>query len=257
MGGFVSLTDQEKNDLLLELEGLRPAQLQWVKGAILAFSVPHEFVRAEDSDIVTQAVLENLGDRMLSHHAGSRQALSKDRFEFAFEAALNDSGISSELVKSRTNRGHDITIAGAPVGLKTEAAAAIREDTIHVSKWMELGRGAWELSLLRDAFLEHMESYDRIFTLRCLSAVPTNVRYELVEIPKALFMEAASCVFEVKEDSRQNPKPGYGYVRDSTGLLKFSLYFDGGSERKLQIKGLRKNLCKVHATWTFGSAAAQ
>lgn len=253
----MSLTDQEKKELLEALEGLRPAQLQWVKGAILAFGVPHQFTRAQDSDIVTQAVLENLGDRMLSHHSGSRQALSKDRFEFAFEAALNDSEIPSQLVKSRTNRGHDITIAGVPVGLKTEAAANIREETIHVSKWMELGKGAWELPLLRDSFLKHMESYDRIFTLRCLSADPSRVRYELVEIPKTLFMEAANCILEVQEGSKQNPKPGYGYVRDSAGLLKFSLYFDGGSERKLQIKGLRKDLCKVHATWTFGSAAAQ
>lgn len=253
----MSLTEQDKKDILDALESLRPAQSQWLKGAILAFSVPHQFQRAEDSDLVTQAVLENLGDRMLSHHAGSRQALSKDRFEFAFEAALNDSGISAELVKSRTNRGHDITISGAPVALKTEAAAAIREDTIHVSKWMELGKGAWELPLLRDAFLEHMKSYDRIFTLRCLSTAPANVRYELVEIPKMLFMEAANCVLVVQEGSTQSPKPGYGYVRDSAGLLKFSLYFDGGSERKLQIRGLRKELCKVHATWTFGSAAAQ
>ena len=37
--------------------------------------------------------------------------------------------------------------------------------------------------------------------------------------------------------------------------VKFSLYFDGGTERKLQIKHLRKDLCKIHATWIFGSAA--
>lgn len=253
----VALSDQEKEDLLAALDGLRPAQVQWLQGAILAFKVPHEFARASDSDIITQAVLENLGDRMLGHHSGSRQALSKDRFEFAFEAALNASGIPSFLVKSRTNPGHDITIAGVPAGLKTEAAANIRENIIHVSKWMELGKGEWELPLLRDAFLEHMKNYERIFTLRCLSANSERVRYELVEIPKALLMEAASCILEVKEGSRQNPKPGYGYVRDSAGNLKYSLYFDGGTERKLQIKGLKKELCKVHATWTFGSAAAQ
>jgi len=253
----VSLTDQEKTDLLTALEELRPAQLQWIKGAILAFKVPHTFERAADSDIVSEAVLQNLGDRMLSHHAGSRQALSKDRFEFAFEAALNDSGIPAQLVKSRTNRGHDITIAGVPVGLKTEAAANIKEQIIHVSKWMELGKGEWHLPLLLDAFLEHMNSYDRIFTLRCLSTAPEKTRYELVEIPKALFLRATNCVLEVREDSRQNPKPGYGYVRDVNGRLLFALYFDGGSERKLQIKSLRKDQCKVHATWTFGSAATQ
>ncbi|WP_422616418.1 hypothetical protein, partial [Rhodoferax sp.] len=45
-------------------------------------------------------------------------------------------------------------------------------------------------------------------------------------------------------------------VRDANGQLKYSLYFDGGTERKLQIKHLRKDLCTVHATWTFGSAPA-
>lgn len=114
-----------------------------------------------------------------------------------------------------------------------------------------------ELPLLRDLFLEHMRSYERIFTLRCLSADPAMVRYELVEIPKALLLEASNCVLEIREDSRQNPKPGYGYVRDAAGQLKFSLYFDGGTERKLQIKGLRKDLCKVHATWSFGSASTE
>ncbi|WP_426769465.1 hypothetical protein, partial [Pseudomonas aeruginosa] len=97
-------------------------------------------------------------DRLLSHHAGSRQALSKDRFEFAFESALNESGIPAELVKSRTNRGHDINIRGVPVSLKTEAAATIKDDANHVSKWMELGRGEWKLPLLLELFLEHMQS---------------------------------------------------------------------------------------------------
>ena len=144
-------------------------------------------------------------------------------------------------MKSRTNRGHDLTIADTPVSLKTEAAANIRGDSIHVSKWMELGKGEWKLTLLRDLFLEHMQSYERIFTLRCLDADPAHVSYELVE---------------VREDSRQNPKPGYGYVRDAAGQLKYALYFDGGTERKLQIKNLRKDLCKIHATWAFGSATS-
>ncbi len=251
----MSQSDNELEGLVDALRRLTPGQQQWIRAAIFAFDMPRFFWRAPDSDFVSQDLLDNLGDRLLSHHANSHQALSKDRFEFALETALNHSGISSQLVTSRTNRGHDITIAGIPVSLKTEAAANIREEIIHVSKWMELGRGAWELPLLRDLFLEHMRSYERIFTLRCLSADPARVRYELVEIPKALLLEVSNCELEVREDSRQNPKPGYGYVKDAANQLKFSLYFDGGSERKLQIKGLRKDLCKVHATWIFGSAA--
>lgn len=252
----MSLSEKEIREIIDTLRRLTPAQQDWVKSTIHAFGVACQFVRAPDSDVVTDAVLASLGDRLLSHHAGSRQALSKDRFEFAFESALNAAGITAQLVKSRTNRGHDITIRGIPISLKTEAAANIKDESIHVSKWMELGRGEWKLPLLLDLFLEHMQSYDRIFTLRCLKDDGAKIRYELVEIPKALLLEAANCELEVCADSRQNPQPGYGYVKDASGQLKYSLYFDGGTERKLQIKHLRKNLCKVHATWVFGSAPA-
>ncbi len=101
-----------------------------------------------------------------------------------------------------------------------------------------------------------MEKYERIFTLRCLSADPAKFHYELVEIPKSLMLEAKYCDLQASENSRQFPKPGYGYVYDEEKRLKFSLYFDGGTERKLQIKGLRKDLCIVHATWIFGLATS-
>lgn len=250
----MNLSEKEISEIVEALRRLTPAQQEWVKSAIHAFGAACQFDRAPDSDVVTDAVLASLGDRLLSHHAGSRQALSKDRFEFAFEAALNASGITAQLVKSRTNRGHDITIRGIPVSLKTEAAANIKDESIHISKWMELGRGEWKLPLLRDLFLDHMQSYDRIFTLRRLKDADAKIRYELVEIPKALLLEAANCELEVCSSSKQNPQPGYGYVKDADEQLKYSLYFDGGTERKLQIKHLRKDLCKVHAAWAFGSA---
>lgn len=252
----MSISRKEAIELIEALLNLTPAQQEWIKSAIKSFGSSYNFWRAPDSDLITEEVLYSLGDRLLSHHAGSHQALSKDRFEFAFESALNAAGISAKLVKSRTNRGHDIDISGIPVSLKTEAAANIKDHSIHVSKWMELGRGKWELPLLLDLFLEHMESYDRIFTFRRLKDEDTKIRYELVEIPKALLLEAKNCELEGRPKSKQTPQPGYGYVRDKAGKLKYSLYFDGGTERKLQIKHLRKDLCKVHATWTFDLSTA-
>ena len=46
-------------------------------------------------------------------------------------------------------------------------------------------------------------------------------------------------------------RPGYCTVRDKNGMQLFQLYFDGGSERKLQVKHLLKSACKVHGTWQF------
>jgi transcriptional regulator with XRE-family HTH domain len=249
----MGIENSEIEELILAIKRLTSSQRKRIKATIAGFEGPKDFQRASNSDLVSPVLLEYFGDQLLNHHANSRQALSKDRFEFAFESALNESGIASQLVRSRTNRGHDITIDGIPVSLKTEAATNIRQEVIHISKWMELGKGSWDLPVLRDSFLGHMQHYERIFTLRCLSNTPEKIWYELVEIPKTLLLEARSCEFEVKTDSEQTPQPGYGYVKDATGQLQFSLYFDGGSERKLQIKGLRKALCKVHAVWIFST----
>jgi len=194
-----------------------------------------------------------LGDALRIHHAFSRQALSKDRFEFALERALNRGGISAELALSRTNRGHDITINNVPTSLKTEAASNIKENYLHISKFMELGRGEWDLEKLRVLFFEHLAGYNRIFQFRCLGQGPAHYKYELVEIPKELLMRAANYPLEICVASRQNPQPGYCHVTDEAGEC-FALYFDGGTERKLQIKSIRKSLCVVHAIWTFDSA---
>ena len=107
----MKLTDEEKKELFEKLDRLTPAQQQLIKLAILGFGIPRKFWRDPTSDLINEAVLENLGNRLLSHHVHSTQPLSKDRFEFAFSEALNSANITAELVKSRTNRGHDISIA--------------------------------------------------------------------------------------------------------------------------------------------------
>jgi hypothetical protein len=43
----------------------------------------------------------------------------------------------------------------------------------------------------------------------------------------------------------------------SIGESKFQLYFDAGGERKLQIKGLKKPHCLVHAEWRFETSLSE
>ena len=157
----------------------------------------------------------------------------------------------------RGTRGFDIEIAGEKYSLKTEAAKAIRESTIHISKFMELGGGTWgsdpkDLVGLRQQFLANLSGLNRILVLRALKKGDPVFKYELVEIPKKLLSKAAKGRLEMMAESQQNPKAGYCYVEEK-GEGLFNLYFDGGGERKLQIKGLQKALCEVHATWQFES----
>lgn len=251
------MTREEKiTQLMAEIPGLSDYRLGLVQNMVQVFAQPWTIVRALDSDIISDYGLMDFGDVLRIHHCFSREPFSKDKFEFALEAVLSASGMAAELA-TRGRRGYDIKITGRNVSLKTEAAKAIRADILHISKFMELGGGQWgenpaDLVGLRQQFLDNLADVDRILVLRALRKGEPDYLYELVEIPKSLLERAVDGRFEMRTESAQFPKPGYCYVEDA-GELLFSLYFDGGGERKLQIKNLRKGLCKVHASWQFDS----
>lgn len=242
------------------LPQLTPPQLEFIENLVAQFQRPFISIERDlKSEIVDEEFLRDFGDVLRIHHCFSKEALSKDRFEYALERILQQCGRCAELA-AKGNPGHDITIDGVPCSLKTQADANIKADKLHISKFMELGKGKWtskvkDLEGLRDQFFEHMASYDRIYSLRCLSKDPRRWHYELVEIPKVLLEEAMHGKLFIQSKSTQSPKPGYCEVREVDGDLKYQLYFDGGTERKLQIKNLRKNLCIVHATWIFSTEA--
>lgn len=266
---------------LPNLSKLTDSQIKWIEAICEQFELESTNHREDDSDIIDETVLESISDLIKVHHAFSRQALSKDRFEYALEGAVKVSDRRAELAP-RGNAGHDITINNARFSLKTEAAAASKENMIHISKFMELGKGDWTLNDLREKMIAHMAKYERVLVFRYLpkkkgakgKEVVVVHRYELVEIPKELLMRAQTAQLIVCKESTQNPKPGYGIVFaddesktpiDEEEFLsarhknKFgqalSLYFDGGTERKLQIKHLDKQFCRMHATWSFPVSA--
>jgi type II restriction enzyme len=191
------------------------------------------------------------------HHCFSDEPFTKDKFEYAVVRITKACGGRAEKARAGL-RGHDVTVNDVRVSLKTEAAASTKLDEIHISKFMELGKGEWgnkeaHLHEKRDQFLGHLRGYDRIFTLRCLSQRGDKTwKYELVEIPKALLMRANNGVFTMMHESSQRTAiPGYCRVYDDRDRRIFELYFDGGGERKLQIKHLLKSHCAVIATWEF------
>lgn len=245
--------------LAVALRELTEQQFDLIESIVTQFRKPFlRIARHPQSDLVDARLLCDFGDVLRLHHGFSKEALSKDRFEYALEKTLLLGGRNAALASSRTNRGHDLTIDGVCCSLKTQADKGIREDQLYISKFMELGKGRWPstalgFGLLRDMFLQHMCAYDRIFTLRCLSKDPRHWRYELVEIPKALLQEAEHGQLEIRRETKQETRPGYCHVKDADGTLRFQLYFDAGSERKLQVKHLRKDLCMVHAQWEFAT----
>jgi hypothetical protein len=232
---------------------LTAGQLQWLERVVNVFQAKHTFL-INKSDLFDAITLQNFGDAMRIHHSFSAEPFSKDKFEYVFVKVLKMNGYKAHL-SPKGNPGHDATVNGKTLSLKTQADKGIRSDLIWISKFMELGKGSWsdnpdDLIGLRAQFLRHMQSYDRILSLRALSKSPHWI-YELVEIPKELLLKASDGCLEMMISSKQIPKPGYCRVKSEQGTSLFELYFDGGGERKLQIKNLLKSECFVHATWEF------
>lgn len=239
--------------LVSSMPELTLGQLHWVQRVVSIFREEHRFTIYR-SDLFDEKTLRNFGEAMRVHHSFSAEPFSKDKFEYVLVTVLKLSGRKADLAP-KGNPGYDATLDGMKISLKTQTDKDIREQLLWISKFMELGKGQWkdnpgDLEGLRQQFLSHMSNYDRIFTLRALEKAP-RWKYELVEIPKDLLDRARSGRLEMKLGSRQIPKPGYCYVDDDSGWKLFDLYFDGGTERKLQIKNLRKELCRVHAVWEF------
>lgn len=245
---------KKKIELIIrKIPSLTDGQLYWLNRVLTVFDCDAKF-EIRQTDLFDKHSLENFGDALRIHHSFSAEPFSKDKFEYVLEQTLNIKQKTAQLA-NKGNRGHDISINGIPVSLKTQADKNIKKEKLWISKFMELGKGGWgdnpnDLIELRNMFIEHMKNYDRILSLRALKKAP-KWKYELVEIPKALLQTAIDGELEMKQQSKQFPKPGYCYVRNKDGEEIFQLYFDGGSERKLQVKNLLKKYCVVHATWEF------
>lgn len=239
--------------LIKIIEQFPENRLHWLESVTDILNWPHKFI-LQQQDFMSFEWSLSFGDALMIHHAFSKEPFTKDKFEYALISTANLVDIDAEFAP-KGNRGHDVVINQEKYSLKTQADKLIKEEFIWVSKYMELGKGDWsddpnQLNGLIASFLAHLQDSDGILILRCLRKHP-NWKYELIEIPKRVLERCTTGKLEMKMDSKQMPKPGYCTVHNSTGQIDFQLYFDGGTERKLQIKNLRKSLCNIIGEWKF------
>lgn len=233
---------------------LTGGQIHWIDRVVSVFERDSFFRAIAPDELLDATTLGNLGDAIRIHHAFSDEPFTKDKFEYVLVRVLRFQGKDADKATGG-NPGHDATVDDIRLSLKTQADKRIKENRLWISKFMELGTGDWgddpsELRGLLDQFLEHTTRYERVFSLRALRRGP-DWKYELVEIPLNLLKSAEHGELEMKMNSKQYPKPGYCHVRDALGKRLFQLYFDGGTERKLQVRNLEKSLCNVCAEWEF------
>jgi len=240
-----------------KLSQLTPRQIAHLEALADSFITGTSWWANPKSDFANDGFATEFGDLLLRHHNLSAEPISKDRFEYALIDVLNSLGHTAKKLPNG-NPGEDMTVDNQRWSLKTQQNKDIKEAKIWISKFMELGKGAWttvaDVEALRERMFQHMTHYDRIFILRCFRPHADQFDYELVEIPKSLLLSSKQFPISIMENSRQNPKPARCEVSDADGLA-FSLYFDGGTERKLQIQHLAKRNCLTHAKWNITVSA--
>lgn len=242
---------------LTSLQKLTPDQFEWVEALVTALGNPVRSYRNPTSDVFTSDRLLGLFSLyLITHHTLSAQAFKQEKFEYALRQLLSAFG-RSVTMPSRTNPGRDLTVNGVGWSLKSVADQGIRRERIDLTKWMELGTGTWtnqvgDLEQLCQQFVRHLDGYDKILVLRYFSTAGSlGHEYEVIEIPKSLLLEAPTGTFQLSTKSKRTTEvPGTCTVRDKTGV-RFELSFDG-SDRKLKVQKVRRDLCILHATWEFG-----
>lgn len=245
--------ESRRKRLIEIIENFPENRLHWLEKVTDILNCPHRFVLHKQK-LMNKEWLLSFGDALMIHHAFSNEPFTKDKFEYALVNTANLVDIPANFAP-RGNRGHDVIVGSTKYSLKTQADKSIKKDFIWISKYMELGKGEWnddplQLKALLLLFLDHLKESDRILILRCLRKAP-NWKYELVEIPKLLLERSEFGELVMMDKSKQMPKPGYCIIKDENSIIDFQLYFDGGSERKLQVKALRKSLCNIIGEWEF------
>ncbi len=124
---------QRIGNLLAAIRELTPGQITWLENTVRIFRFPYNFEIFQDG-LLDASTLENFGDALRIHHSFSVEPFSKDKFEYVLEKVVNFDQHRAQL-SSKGNPGHDITIDGVPVSLKTQADKSIKEDTGLASSW--------------------------------------------------------------------------------------------------------------------------
>jgi len=204
-----------------------------------------------ETQIIEPDVYATFEEHLKAHHKLTTEALSMESFEYALVKSLRRCGKRARL-SPRGTPGCDAIIEGQNFSLKTQGDQNIKLSEIHISKYMELAKGRWgsdpkDLEGLREQFIAHLDTYDRYLVLRSFRSEGW-CRYELIEVPKRIFLLAKTGRVYMSAKSRTVPRSGYCPVFEGGPPPMYTLYFDGAA-RKLSIKGLRKILCHQHANW--------
>lgn len=193
------------DDLHKKIDALNEQELVIVNKVVTSILTPADHFLLPQSWIADSAWGEAFLALLRVHHGLSREPLGTLQFETAFNDACQVSGWTVTPAAGATNRFFDTVICKAGstkvLSLKSTAAKGLKKHTIEISKLTE---AAWiqdvrRMADRRDAIINLFKTYrkatDGIIVLRAFKE-QDGIRYQMVEIPTALFKAVDSLTIE-------------------------------------------------------------
>ena len=106
-------SDKERIERICGLvSGLTENQLSVIECLVSQFNSPYLLIeRNENSDLISEGVLADLGDTLRIHHCFSYEPFAKDKFEYALERTLKSLGVHAEMAPAgNPGLSHFITV---------------------------------------------------------------------------------------------------------------------------------------------------
>jgi hypothetical protein len=201
----------------------------------------------------SEAFESEMRSRILMHHHFIGTPLFQEGFDSAFTSACRHAGYAVEPAPPG-QRFWDVKVDGRRISLKSTKALSLRENRLHISKlteaaWIQDCRTATKRRTnTRRLFREYCDEVDAIVQFRFFRS---EARYELVEIPTALFEQVQTVA--VSHYAADGPTIN---IPIGVSPPDFTLKLDR-SDAKVTIANINKGLCTVHAVWHLDDPGAQ
>lgn len=246
----MTLTKLQK--LLKASEGLDSGQIDLLVEMANALKQVIESKINPDSDVLTAHFTSVFSNRLKLYHATHAEKFKKKTFEYAFQQASIAAGRVATINPDSTYPGSDIVVDGVSFSLKTEAAKSINKHRIKISKFMEArwirdckSKRAFAKAI-KTQIIPHLSNYERILVLRAFDTSDGRVKYDLIEVPKAILMQ-----MEKLKEKDFSPRTKNGstvaFVKKGKETV-FKLRLDGSVE-KVTIEQLLVKRCIFHGSW--------
>ena len=244
------------DDLKARLETFSPRQIEFVATVVDSLSNPPRADIQQHGTWLTGSAnwMEYFGLALSVHHGATTEPLGLTAFETVFRSACRAAEWNVDPQGPATRRFVDLEVISGNdpprrLSLKSTAARRLSETTAHISKLTEAAwvqdariardRRAW----MRELFRAYREAVDAIIMLRAFRREGVPVRYQLLEIPTALF----ASVQDAPLDLYQRAAPLIECTIDGQVV---AVVATDRSDAKITIRNIRLSACIVHAEWT-------